>query len=36
MSGQSFLSHAEYNTSFEPGFFDARVTYQPRGRSPKN
>jgi len=36
MSGQSFFSHAEYNTSFEPGFFDARVTYQPRGRSPKN
>jgi len=35
MSGQSFLSHAAYNTSFEPGFFDAKVTYLPKGRSPK-
>ena len=29
MSGQSFLSHAEYNTTFAPGFFDAAVTYDP-------
>jgi hypothetical protein len=29
MSGQSFLSHAEYNTPFAPGFFDASVTYDP-------
>jgi hypothetical protein len=29
MSGQSFLSHAEYNTTFAPGFFDATVTYDP-------
>ena len=29
MSGQSFLSHAEYNTAFAPGFFDATVTYDP-------
>jgi hypothetical protein len=29
MSGQSFLSHAEYNTTFTPGFFDAAVTYNP-------
>ena len=29
MTGQSFLSHAEYNTTFAPGFFDATVTYDP-------
>jgi hypothetical protein len=29
MSGQSFLTHAEYNTTFAPGFFDATVTYNP-------
>ena len=30
MSGQSFLSHAEYNTVFAPDFFDAKVTYDPQ------
>ncbi len=34
MSGQSFLSHAEYNTSFAPGFFDATVTYDPETYRP--
>jgi hypothetical protein len=29
ISGQSFLTHAEYNTSFAPGFFNATVTYDP-------
>jgi hypothetical protein len=27
MTGQSFLSHAEYNVAFPPGYFDASVTY---------
>jgi hypothetical protein len=27
--GQNFLIHAEYNTTFAPGFFDATVTYDP-------
>ncbi len=36
MTGQSFLSHAEYNAVFSPGFFDAAVTYNPEPhRSPK-
>jgi hypothetical protein len=34
MTGQSFLSHAEYNTSFAPGFFDAAVTYDPETYRP--
>jgi hypothetical protein len=34
MSGQSFLSHAEYNTAFAPGFFDATVTYNPETYRP--
>ncbi len=34
MSGQSFLSHAEYNTTFAPGFFDAAVTYDPETYRP--
>lgn len=29
ISGQSFLTHAEYNTTFAPGFFGAQVTYNP-------
>jgi hypothetical protein len=32
--GQSFLSHAEYNTTFVPGFFDATVTYNPETYRP--
>lgn len=36
MTGQSFLSHAEYNAVFPPGFFDATVTYNPEPhRSPR-
>src|ERR1700687_1695947 len=35
MSGQSFLSHAEYNTIFAPGFFDATVTYDPETYNPR-
>jgi hypothetical protein len=34
ISGQSFLSHAEYNTPFAPGFFDAAVTYDPETYRP--
>ncbi len=34
MSGQSFLSHAEYNATFAPGFFDATVTYDPETYRP--
>ena len=30
MTGQSFLSHAEYNAVFLPGFFEANVTYNPQ------
>jgi hypothetical protein len=26
--GQSFLTHAEYNAPFAPGFFDAQITYK--------
>ncbi len=33
--GQNFLTHAEYNTTFEPGFFDAKETYDPRTYNPK-
>ena len=32
---QSFLSHAEYNAAIEPGFFDAKVTYNPQAYNPK-
>lgn len=35
INGQSFLSHAEYNTAFAPGFFDAQVTYNPETYDPK-
>jgi hypothetical protein len=34
MTGQYFLSHAEYNKAFAPGFFDAKVTYDPRTYHP--
>jgi len=34
MSGQSFLSHAEYNIPLAPGFFDAAVTYDPKNWKP--
>jgi hypothetical protein len=34
MTGQSFLSHAEYNAVFAPGFFDATVTYNPETYQP--
>jgi len=29
INGQNFLSHVEFNKTFEPGFFDAKVTYDP-------
>jgi hypothetical protein len=29
INGQNFLSHVEFNKTFEPGFFDAKVTYNP-------
>lgn len=35
ISGQVFLSHVEYNTTFAPGFFDATVTYNPEKYNPK-
>jgi hypothetical protein len=35
MSGQSFLYHAAYNTAFAPGFFDAKVTYNPETYNPR-
>ena len=34
MTGQSFLSRAEYNATFAPGFFDAAVTYNPETYRP--
>ncbi len=34
MTGQSFLSHAEYNATFAPGFFDATITYNPETYRP--
>ena len=34
MTGQSFLSHAEYNATFAPGFFDAAITYNPETYRP--
>jgi hypothetical protein len=33
--GQNFLTHAEYNTTFGPDFFDAQVTYNPETYNPK-
>ena len=36
ISGQNFLTHAEYNATFAPGFFDATVTYNPQTYNPKN
>ena len=33
ITGQSFLSHVEYNSTLAPGFFDAKVTYTPPGRN---
>jgi len=33
--GQNFLTHAEYNATFAPGFFDAAVTYNPETYNPK-
>jgi hypothetical protein len=34
MTGQSFLSHAEYNSTFVSGFFDATITYNPEHYRP--
>ncbi len=35
-SARVFLTHIEYNTTFEPGFFDAKVTYNPETYNPKD
>ena len=35
INGQNFLTHAEYNTTFAPGFFDAQITYNPETYNPK-
>jgi hypothetical protein len=35
VSGQSFLTHIEYNTTFQPGFFDAAASYNPGTYNPK-
>lgn len=32
--GQSFLTHVEYNTKLDPGFFTAKVTYDPGTYNP--
>jgi hypothetical protein len=34
--GQNFLTHAEYNATFAPGFFDATVTYNPATYNPRD
>jgi hypothetical protein len=36
ISGQNFLTHAEYNTTFQPDFFDAKANYNPETYNPKN
>ena len=36
INGQSFLSHVEFNKTFEPGFFDAKVTYNPEHYNPRD
>jgi hypothetical protein len=33
--GQNFLTHAAYNETYAPGFFDASVTYNPETYNPK-
>jgi len=35
ISGQSFLTHAEYNANFQSGFFDAAANYNPATYNPK-
>jgi len=35
VSGQSFLTRAEYNATFEPGFFDAAANYNPETYNPR-
>ncbi len=35
INGQNFLTHVEYNTTFEPDFFNAAVTYNPETYNPK-
>lgn len=35
ISGQNFLTHVEYNTTFQPGFFDAAASYNPKTYNPK-
>jgi hypothetical protein len=35
INGQTFLTHAEYNTTFQPGFFDAAADYNPETYNPK-
>jgi hypothetical protein len=35
ISGQNFLTHAEYNATFQPGFFDAAASYNPETYNPR-
>jgi hypothetical protein len=35
ISGQNFLTHVEYNTTFQPGLFDAAANYNPQTYNPK-
>lgn len=35
ISGQNFLTHIAYNTTFPPGFFDAQVSYNPETYNPR-
>lgn len=35
VSGQSFITHAEYNATFQSGFFDAAADYNPQTYNPR-
>jgi len=35
ISGQNFFTHVEFNKIFEPGFFDAKVDYDPQKYNPR-
>lgn len=35
ISGQTFLTHAEYNLTFQPNFFDAAANYNPETYNPR-
>jgi hypothetical protein len=36
ISGQTFLTHVEYNATFQTNFFDAKATYNPEVYNPKD